>query len=424
MKNTFKFYAIAILLGVLAVSCKKKSGEPDITSLPYANEAVETSKTNLSNTGQQMVTELSTLSDVNGISASQSMSYFLDLSNPFAGTTLSAVAFASVRTSAESGANKDVKGIYRFLSASVQNSTDSTLTEIFTFYKGIYTWNPGLQKWDKTASTDKIEFLFPSTKTGTSNNAKLDLTYQGKTITSSSSVSYNGELPLTFDAVLSVGTDKVMEYYFNAQYNSSNEPSYVNTFLALYPFKFETTVNNNSSNASVRYLFTDNDKTIFDFFASVDGDLTTSSTSTAESSINNANAYFQVLDIKLAGRIDLKNLAQKESDIYSDETTTDEQKNTAEVAAMNQYIALVLMYADTKQKIAQAEFYATQEVDYYGYTYYSQDMRFIFTDGSKGSLESYFGNGFKDVVNDFNTLLIKLNNNFGLGASTVNYSGS
>ena len=119
------------------------------------------------------------------------------------------------------------------------------------------------------------------------------------------------------------------------------------------------------------------------------------------------------------------------NEIYSNTEVADSTINKQEVAAMNQYIALVLMYADTKQKIAQAEFYPIVETETYSYGnevytyyYYDSDIRFIFTDGSKGSLESYFGNGFKDVITDFNTLLVKLNNNFGLGAGQVTYTGN
>ncbi len=201
--------------------------------------------------------------------------------------------------------------------------------------------------------------------------------------------------------------------------------------MALYPFKFETTVNNNTSAASLEYLFTDNTTTIFDFYAGVNGNLNQSvidTSSNPDGIINNANAYFQVFNIKLAATIDYKGLSNKVNEIYSNTTAADSVMNREEADAMNQYIAIVLMYADTKQKIAQAEFYPVMHTDTYTfgnqtYTsyYYSSDIRFIFSDGSKGDLATYFGSGFSAVVSDFNNLLIKLNTNFNLGAGPVTY---
>ena len=423
MKNTLKFYTITVLLVLLAVSCKKKSSEEDIASLPYANETVDQGKANLTTTGQQMVSELSDLADVQGISGAQSMSHFLDIATPFTINTQSANVFAAIEATNEAGAKKDVKGIMRFLSTNIVSKPDTTIKQVFENNKGIYTWNKTTQKWVKTAATDKIELLFPSTEAGQTNNAKLDITYTG-IAASSSLIGLNGDLPGTFDAVLYTNNTKVLEYYFNAQYDNTGIPTHVNTFLALYPFKFETTMDKSSSNASVRYLFTDDVTTILDFYFAVNGNLDQTSlenSSSVTDVASNANAYFQVLNIKLAGRIDASGLSQKMTDINNDKTlNTNKARVDAQVVAYNQFIALVCMYADTKQKIAQAEFYNKPTLDNYG-TSYSADMKFVFKDGSKDDLAAYFGTGFSAVVDDFNTLIVKLNNDYDMGLNQVSY---
>lgn len=425
MKNTFKFYAIATLFVVLAVSCKKKSSE-DITSLPYAKESIEEGKTNLETTGQNMVSELSTLSDAKGMSASQSLGHFMDLSDPFSNTTQSARVFASVKAINTYGSSKNVNSLVHFLSTQVQDTQDTTLKQVIARYQGVYTWDKSTSTWVKTAATGTIELVFPATETGTTNNAKLDITYASQKAPSSIP-GINGDLPTLFDVALSVDNEKVMEYSFTAQYNSDGTPNNVSTFIALYPFKFEVTAKYNSSSASLQYLFTDNTTTIFDLFGQVNGNLSQNNLETAQSPdnvISNANAYIQVFNIKLAGLMDFKSLYNKENEIYSKDEA-DSLRIKEEVAAQNQYVKLVLMYADTKQKIAQAEFYAVKHVyDYgYGYSYidYSSDIRFIFSDGSKGSLESYFSTGFSNVVADFNTLLVKLNGKFGTDMGPVSY---
>ena len=423
MKNTFKFYAIAALFVVFAVSCKKKSSE-DITSLPYAKESIEDGKTKLETTGQNMVAQLNTLSDSKGMNASQSLGHYLDLSSPFSNIAQSAKVFASVKAVNSYGTSKNVNSLVHFLSTQVQDTQDTTLKQIIARHQGIYTWNGSA--WDSTAATGTIKLLFPSTETGTTNNAKLEITYASQKAPSSIP-GINGDLPTLFDVALSVDNEKVLEYNFTAQYDSNGTPNNVSTFIALYPFKFEVTAKYGSSSASLQYLFTDNTTTIFDLFGQVNGNLSQNNVESAQSPdnvISNANAYIQVFNIKLAGLIDYKGLYQKENEIYSKDEA-DSLLVKEEVAAQNQYVKLVLMYADTKQKVAQAEFYAVKHVyDYgYGYSYtdYSSDIRFVFSDGSKGSLESYFSTGFSNVVADFNTLLVKLNGKFDTNMGPVSY---
>lgn len=423
MKNTLKFYSLIVVLALVAFSCKKKSSEEDIATLPFAKESVDEGKTNLTDAGQQMVTELNTLADAKGISGAQSMSYFMDQSMPFATSSQDAIAFAAVKTTSDYGTSKNPEGIIRFLSSNLQSEQDSTFQDLFNKRKGIYTWNNTLKKWTRTVSADKIELVFPSNKnTPTVNDGKFDITYTSKVV-ANSTLNSNGELPLTFNAVLYNNADKVLEYSFTAEYDNSGMPSNVTTFLALYPFKFETTLTNNSSALSVRYLFTNNTKTIFDFYAGLNGNFTQSNIEASEGPddvISNANAYFQVFNIKLSGRIDVKSMAAKEKEIYNNDALTEEEANNANVEALNKYFALVLLYADSNQKIAQGEFYPTKETHYY-YTEYSSDIRFIFADNSKGDMKSYFGTGFSALITDFNALIVKLNTKYDLGADTIKY---
>jgi hypothetical protein len=114
-----------------------------------------------------------------------------------------------------------------------------------------------------------------------------------------------------------------------------------------------------------------------------------------------------------------------------DETIKDEFKaDTALVKEINKYVALDLVYADTKQKIASAEAFPTKST----YTEYNYelgkdvtkaeseiDMKFVFANGSKDDVEAYFGKGFEQLVNDLNTFIVELNNNYELGLDAVDY---
>jgi hypothetical protein len=422
MKKMLKSFAIALMLVLVVVSCKKKSTEEDIASLPYASENKDQGKTNLSSAGQQMVTELSTLSDVKGVSASQSLTNYISLNNPFPSISQSTVLLAPVQAASVYGTEKDIKGIMSMLSTSVQSS-DTTFKQVFTRLKGKYIWNIALKKWDSPTTSDKIELVFPSTKDGQINNATFVITYTSQKATSVIT-DLNGDLPTSFDALLSVGSEKVLEYSITAQYDGDGIPTNVSTFFALYPFKFEVTAAKNSTDASLHYLFTNDSKTIFDLYAAVNGTLDQNSLENSngpEDVFNNANAYFQVFNIKLAGKIDVKNLGTKMTEIDENLTLTSKGRADAQVAALNQYIVLVLMYADTKQKIAQAEFYTLPHTTLFNYTYYTTEIKCTFKDGSKDDLATYFGNGFSSVITDFNKLIVKLNTNFNLGFAPVTY---
>lgn len=418
-----KSFAIVLMLVLTVVSCKKESPKEDIANLPYADENKDQGKTNLSSSGQQMVSELSTLSDVKGVSASQSLSNCVSLNNPFPSISQSAVLLAPVQAASVYGNEKDIKGIMSMLSTSVQSSGDTTFKQVFTRLKGKYTWNISQKKWGSPTTSDKIELDFPSTKDGQTNNATFVITYTSQNGTSDVP-GINGDLPTSFDALLSVGSDKVLEYSITAQYDSDGIPTNVSTFLALYPFKFEVTASKNSTDASLRYLFTDDSKTILDLYAAVNGKLDQSSLENSDGPQDvfaNANAYFQLFNIKLAGKIDVNNLETKMTEISENSTLTTKGRVDAEIAAMNQYIVLVLIYADTQQKIAQAEFYALPHTDLYIGTYYTTELKCTFKDGSKDDLSTYFGNGFSSVITDFNALLVKLNTNFNLGFGPVKY---
>jgi hypothetical protein len=101
----------------------------------------------------------------------------------------------------------------------------------------------------------------------------------------------------------------------------------------------------------------------------------------------------------------------------------------AEIAAINNYINLSLIKADDGELIAAVEPYLVSEdytYDEYYYdgtwhdtprtiteTDYYINFRFVFADGSKVDAETYFGEGFNDVTNEFETYLDDLDASYG-----------
>jgi len=110
------------------------------------------------------------------------------------------------------------------------------------------------------------------------------------------------------------------------------------------------------------------------------------------------------MDIKIAGQVDFLHLVP----IMDDTTKTLQQK--ADV--INQYADLVVVYASNNQAIAKAEAYvATDSTEWYNNQYI--DMRLIFADKSKSSLDAYFNEGFDGLFDEMNSLIADLNNTYG-----------
>jgi hypothetical protein len=409
MKNYFKYFLIFVLCCVAVTSCKKKD-TTDPYSAPFAKETVDQGKTNLSQAGQDLILQIQAMKDVNGASVIQSFSDFSSQSDPFAvkrSTAFSAIFATQSVISGKSNFSSVLKSLY------AMGSDPQSLKEFYDSYRGVYDWNTTSKQWTKTTDSTQLTFNFPKTKDGTTNDAQMKMTYQG--INGASLISgYSGDLPTAFDIAFSVSGAKVSEYSFTAAYNSTGVPTSVESFIALYPFKIGVSWAYSTSQVSLTYYFRNDTKTIVEFGGGVGGNFDKNNIDTATNEQNviyNGNAYFQVLNVKLAGRIDYKSLATDLTN--AEKISIDSLYAKAEVDAFNKDAALVLVYTDSNQKIAQAEAYVSKTEDYWGDTYYSSDFRFIFADGTKGDMQSYFSSGFSDLQNSFNQLVTDLNTKFG-----------
>jgi hypothetical protein len=426
MKKNYNYLVIFLLGCLVMISCKKKENSDPLT-FPYANESVDKGKSNLENTGSQMLTEMKTLESADGLQVIANFNNLTTTAAPFSAAT---VLLAPVSNTNNLVGGKNI--LYQ-LRAGLAESSDTTIQQEFNRYKGVYTWNFTSKKWDKSLATDRIEFNFPSTKTGTTNNAKMVVTYQG--IAGISIIDgYHGDMPAKFNNTLYVNNIKLAEYDLTASYNSDGTPASVVYFVALYPFKFQVSLTYNAASSSVKYSFTDNSKIIVECYAAVNGklDKKTLESDNTEEIINNANAYFQVLNIKLVGQVNYKGLYDADNTIKGNTKYTEIQADSAAASALNKNMSLVLVYADTKQKIAQGEFYPSTKVntwtDYLGHAHSNTesyvDYRFVFADKSKGDLKTYFSEGFQDLVNDINNFIIKINTDFESDLKPIEYGSN
>lgn len=135
--------------------------------------------------------------------------------------------------------------------------------------------------------------------------------------------------------------------------------------------------------------------------------------------ITDGNASLQLMNLKIVGEIDAEGLGDKLEEIEDtyDWDTQAEEANEAEIEAFNEFVNLTLRYADNNNIIAMVEAYPVEETytwtdwvwndnlgDYEEVqvteTDYWMDMRFVFADESKVDFETYFTEGFDELVDE------------------------
>lgn len=300
---------------------------------------------------------------------------------------------------------------------SADHVVDATPEEDFDSHAGTYVYNKATNQWSFTAGSDKIIFKFPSTETGTTNDAELSI-YSFATVR----VVRDGiedYMPTSLKADLKVADQKRVEYVLAASYKSNGDPTSVNTSLTVGVFKLSFSGKNTTSEIGATYAISKSNATVLAFGVGATGNFDTGD---ANASLNKASAFFQIKNIKFAGEINVETFAEA----MQSATTIQDQ-----VDAYNEATRFVVFYADSKKKIADSEFYVgmaeqTWEECYdydgdwiyddcetYTETYETAKMRLIFQDNSKADIETYFNEGFESFRLGIEELLLEISQSAG-----------
>lgn len=372
-------------------SCNKeddiKKDDP-MTQYPseFSDKTVAENKADLEDNGIEMVNNLTELKNTSGINGSISFTHFLSMESgssmerniadqPGVSIMKTLSDFAQGKTTADK------------VLANMRTAEHGSIQESFDQFKGVHSWNSSTETWDFDATGDRIVFKFPSTTTGTSNNASFSIfNYTGVEVANPTD-DYTGDLPTSVNAEYVVDGKKEIEYSFTASYNSKGEPTAVSTILTINPFTLSVSASNSVSEARADYSLKKADKTLLAFGVKVTGNLDSDNMENSESAsdvIETSNAYFQLMNVKLTGEANVKAIEAE----LGDGATVDE-----EIATLNKNYKLVLSWADSNQKIADTEFYKNEDGD--------ASLRLIFADGSKADAATYFGEGFQTVEDKF-----------------------
>ncbi len=446
------------------VSCGDKSkDEPeniDLNNPTFEQKTVAETKQDLEQTGAKMINEIKTMNQEKSMVATVTLVDLLSNSNEFSELKKTNVfkVLSAVRNL--SGSKPEVKKVMRALQ---EVGEDNSLLASFDEEAGEYEYDFDSEDFVKVSDNNNIIFRFPSSKAkleAQELNAVLTIN-RPEVITGNFPMIETNELPTKILYTLEVDNNVAASFLFTASYNSDGIPTSVETKLAMGTYELKVTYSYSSTKFDVNYSFTHGSTIIFDFGAGVGGNLTKTDIENAEETvvhrdsflnyyydentgeiiekydyyeweenefyfervIENANAHFQLMDIKIVGSIDFASLIPEVRKADKDSTYTIEKM----AQEINKDVKLVVVYASTNKAIAKAEAYVKVVVDYdYNgneYTDKEIDFRMIFADQSKSTLDSYFGDVYDGLVNEMNSLISELNETYGWELEPIEKEG-
>ncbi|MDD4922369.1 MAG: hypothetical protein PHS30_07830 [Bacteroidales bacterium] len=416
MKKQLIFISIATLMGISFTACK---GDDD-SEIKYANFTVEQNKENIESEGLEVVSKLE---DMKGISAIQVVMILDSLLNqPGSGPALSP---ATRILAPIAGMNKSLMGLATLRST---NPDISSLGGLLEEMGGVYTYNSTVDTFAYVHNSNEITFYFPIGDSFT-NNGRITLNNYTSQLSTNSDFEGTLEQPKSLDINIWNGNSKLFSMEMDASYNNDDIPSYEKTtitFLEGYSFSQELT--NNQNELQWKFAFAlDGDK-FFNGEFNTKGNYSYDNLSADRDGsigdiaqiLSSANAFVQLGNIKMAGSLDFRKIAEEFNRRYSENEDGPETEAEMEAicAILNNYIKVVLVYANDNTAIAKSNitFYEKTDMSFDGNqyvydTYYNPDMQFIFADQSAID-DSFFSDGFDELKTALETFLSEMNVNY------------
>ncbi len=455
MKNISRI--LILFLAVLAmVACEKekKSTKSDPFKANYSPLSVEENIANVENASIDLIQELKSLEGANAFKVLYRLSELMGNEGDLKSTRevlKPALLLATYK-------NKPVNTSAVFTTLKTTAEDPANLTEAWNQIKAKYTWNFNTEQFDSTGSADALIIEFPGKEGDVTNTAVL--TVNGFKVFEVTEPRENwpselSEMLAGLKMTLKYNGNVIMSSEFSASYKADGIPASFTSSLTIEDFKFTFNAKHTPyTNASVTYNLKRGSKLLIEAYLSATGDWSNESVNEhqittydtvygwvwdefagefvwgiqyieentepeIEEIIQNANAHFIFMNIKIAGKINMKALGDAVREIEDNETMNEEERVNALVAAINANAQLVVVYTDTNKKIASAEAYA-----YYDDVeeYWSPMFRFVYADGTKIDAVTYVKDELENFFNELNELINEINNDYGVEIEPIDTS--
>lgn len=483
MKNKILNYCLVLCIGLLFACKKDKDPEPE--PIPVPVPTVEENKQKVETTGIQVVTTMRELNNLQATAYVENFTNYLDIASPSNGNKSAVRNNAAIKLlyNIKSLTKNQISLIDLFSSMKGINeksvkADSSSIQFQFDEVKGIYTWtptNPDSTKWVYTATGNDIVFKFPSTDLGTSNNAVITISYtgiNGVVLPLGLDEEYSYDVPGNINLSFKVDGTTYISYDLTITYNPDGFPATIVSTLTISPFSFIVNINYSTANVGVMYTFKKNTQIILQYGADVTGNFAVSDIENLmvedssysvdyngdtiwsywtdadpdliDNVFHNAHAFVQIFDIKIDGTLNtaaLANAIRTIDENNSNGTITDDQATVQASAAINTNLNMYLKNMATGNLIANLKTYTYTETNEWtewvwdeatqqyieipvSETYTEIGFKFYFPDGSSVDADTYFENGFGDLVTQINQFIAELNTDYNLGAEPIDYSGT
>jgi hypothetical protein len=459
-----KFYLLIFLTPFLFSSCdkNKNADDPEV----FSQKSVEENKAIIETSGLDMMNAMDDLAELDAIEVCVNLGERLDRADPFEtldlkqsklNTTLHAIAKLDY--------NQDLNFLFTNILDAGELSDPQSIQELWDEIVGTYTWNAELEEWDFEAGSDEVILLFPAMDNSTTNDGKVRIFgYEGVTISNPIEEEYEGDIPTAIAFEISYNNTVLINFAFAAQYDSEGIPSMVAGDLTISAYKWMVDFTRSNTEVSSSYKFTQGDQVLIELRGTGKGLFTednvndnivpvkhyytdwvynpdtqdyepVKSTEYWESEelmfeevINAVNVRFQMFNLLIKGEVDIKKLADEIRKIEDNEWEYEEKTNDDKLAdsqkeadAINNYLSLKVLNAQSNEIIAEIEAYVVSETNEWDNFDTWIDFRFKFGDESTVDAETYFNDGFDNFIDEINNFINDLNNNYDLGLEGIDY---
>ena len=420
---------LLLIAGIASVtfSCKKDSTTPDKTTTdttkvtvnptPTVTPTEDLAKTTAENKatmeteGVNCINELRSIKSTTGIKALINLSNLGNSSSTKSYVVNSKLPISILLKSLMAGSTT---GALKALKADVPEvNFKSEISKIAC----TMTWNNATNEWDSSAaeSANVVKILFPARDGDITNTAELKLYNMGFTTVATTNSYYSANNAITScSAYLKIDGTSAMNYSLSVVYDTKGLPSSITTSLGIDAFSLNYDLAYSSSKITSALTVKNNTTTLLAQGFEVNGTMTDAKAKelqnlydTSETGMSKIGEfvktgiiYYQVMDMKIVGSIDVENFT-KAFDALS---STDKQNFTDnDCATINKYCQLYGIFASTQKKFADATVYA-KTVN--GSTSTSPAILLTFPDASKVDAETYFSDAanfanFKSELDKF-----------------------
>jgi hypothetical protein len=273
-------------MAAVFVACDKDDEKPALT----ATEA----KQSLNSVDTKLAKDLEDLSNTEGFAAIERLSDLTDAGDPFPLARTKAD-----RKNPKRLVGKAIVGLKRIVSRPTQaGRTKGDEPFDFNVWKGVYTWNPSIEDFQKTGNSTIIEIRFPTEGSAT-NNAVFRLTDYAEVATPDGDEAYS---PTIIEATLDIDGTKEASISADVEYkgDGTDEPRYADIVYFVNPFTFEIKLDDRSANST---SFSQTLKKGNDVIIGWGVSVTYAGGVKDDQNINAISGYFQLINVRFEGTV-------------------------------------------------------------------------------------------------------------------------